>query len=202
MTMSTCKVLCVTNRRLVRGDFLTQIERIAAGVTAILLREKDLPPEEYVQLAKQAAGACAPYGAPLIPHTYTKAALRLGSRRIHLPGPVFFALTEAERSRFETIGVSVHSAEEARAAASSGASYLTAGHVFATDCKRGLPPRGLPSLEEVCAAVDIPVYAIGGITPENAGACLAAGAEGVCLMSSLMEAVEPEELLRKFYSGK
>ena len=104
-------------------------------------------------------------------------------------------MPETEKEQFREIGVSVHSAEEAAQAEAAGASYVTAGHVFRTDCKKDLAPRGLSFLEEVCRAVRIPVYAIGGITPENAGDCLAAGAAGICLMSSLMQAVEPVKLL-------
>ena len=68
-----------------------------------------------------------------------------------------------------------------------GASYITAGHIFATDCKKGLPPRGLGFLKDICRRVDIPVYAIGGITEENMVSALEAGAEGVCIMSGLMK---------------
>jgi thiamine-phosphate pyrophosphorylase len=67
-----------------------------------------------------------------------------------------------------------------------GASYVTAGHIFATDCKKGLEPRGITFLENVCASVDIPVYAIGGISSDNYMEALDAGAQRVCMMSALM----------------
>lgn len=59
-------------------------------------------------------------------------------------------------------------------------------HILATDCKKGVPPRGLTYLEEVCNAVSIPVYGIGGITIENAKEVINHGVEGICMMSSLM----------------
>ena len=68
----------------------------------------------------------------------------------------------------------------------AGATYVTAGHIYATDCKKGLPGRGLDFLKKVCAAVQIPVYAIGGINEMNADACIEAGADGVCMMSGYM----------------
>ena len=71
-------------------------------------------------------------------------------------------------------------------AQSLGCTYITAGHVFETDCKKGLPGRGLDFLRNVCAAVDIPVYGIGGIDADNIVLIRDAGASGACLMSSLM----------------
>lgn len=67
-----------------------------------------------------------------------------------------------------------------------GACYVIAGHIFSTDCKKGVPPRGLAFLREVTNSVSIPVYAIGGITVENSGEVFAAGAAGVCMMSQWM----------------
>lgn len=67
-----------------------------------------------------------------------------------------------------------------------GCTYITAGHIFETDCKRGLPGRGLEFLREVCRAVTIPVYAIGGIEPKRMAEIFAAGAAGACVMSGPM----------------
>ena len=86
------------------------------------------------------------------------------------------------------LGCSVHSVQEAREAETLGADYLIAGHIYATDCKKGLPPRGLDFLEEICRSVSLPVYAIGGIRPdqEQIEKTLAAGARGLCVMSGAM----------------
>ena len=82
--------------------------------------------------------------------------------------------------------VSVHTVEEARNAEKLGADGLIAGHIFVTDCKKGLAPRGLEFLKEVCAAVSIPVFAIGGIDDSNSDAVRLAGAQGECRMSWYM----------------
>ena len=65
---------------------------------------------------------------------------------------------------------------------------MTAGHIYATDCKKGAPPRGLAFLEEVCRAVDIPVWAIGGIGLDGGqlAEVKARGAAGACVMSGMM----------------
>lgn len=86
------------------------------------------------------------------------------------------------------IGCSIHSVEEAVEAQKLGASYITAGHIYATDCKKGLAPRGLEFLKEVCESVTIPVYAIGGIDVEGTrrDEVKMCGAAGSCIMSGMM----------------
>ena len=81
--------------------------------------------------------------------------------------------------------------EDALEAEKLGCTYLTAGHIFDTDCKRGLPGRGLDFLRTVCGAVSIPAYAIGGVTAENYSAVRQAGAAGACVMSGLMRCADP-----------
>ena len=95
----------------------------------------------------------------------------------------------------KNFGVSVHSVENAIAAEKLGADYITAGHIFSTSCKPGLTPRGEEFLRQVAAAVDIPVYGIGGIGSENIDKIKNCGAAGACLMSSLMESENPSEFL-------
>ena len=101
------------------------------------------------------------------------------------------------KNDFETVGVSVHSAEEAAAAEKMGADYVTAGHIFVTDCKRGLAPRGLEFLKSVVDSVSIPVYGIGGISPDNIAEIKASGADGGCKMSGFMKCENIEKYLEK-----
>ena len=91
--------------------------------------------------------------------------------------------------------------EDAQEAERLGCTYITAGHIFATDCKKGLPPRGLSFLREVCRTVQIPVWAIGGIEPENFLSVMATGAQGGCVMSGLMTCSNPKVLLQKFHTA-
>lgn len=182
------KNICVTNRHLVEGDFLKQLAKVAeGGCDTIILREKDLSEAEYEKLAEQALKVCEIYGTKCILHTYIEAAIRQNAEAIHLSFPAWEKINEIQKQTFSQIGVSIHSVEEAVAAAEQGADYLTAGHIFATDCKKGVPPRGLGFLREVCQSVSIPVYAIGGIQEENAKDCMEAGAAGVCRMSFHMK---------------
>lgn len=124
-------------------------------------------------------------------HTDVAAARRLGLRRIHLPLPALRSPeAQAARSEFEVITSSVHSTAEAQEALALGATALIAGHIFATDCKKGAPPRGLDFLKEIVAlAGSTPVYAIGGIKLQRAllAQLAEAGAKGACIRSQYMK---------------
>ena len=189
-------ILCVTNRALCRGDFLARIESLArARPAGIILREKDLAPEEYRALAAGVLEACSAFGVPCILHTFADAAIALGADRLHMPLPLLRQMRSGERAGFSALGASCHSAEDAAEAERLGCAYITAGHVFDTGCKQGLPGRGLAFLREVCESVSIPVYAIGGIGPENVAAVRRSGAAGACVMSGAMTCVAPEAFL-------
>lgn len=187
MIMSMYKTICITNRHLVTGDYNTQIKKaLSRRPYALILREKDLTEEEYECIAKDVIKLCDEAGVKCILHTFNEVALRLGVKEIHMPLNKLLAMDDVNKKKFDVIGASTHSVEDAVLAEKNGASYITAGHVFATDCKKGVPPRGLDFLEEVCHSVSIPTYAIGGIDDDNAMACIKAGAAGVCMMSEFM----------------
>jgi thiamine-phosphate pyrophosphorylase len=96
------------------------------------------------------------------------------------------------------LGVSTHSLEGAKSAASGGAGYIFFGPVFATPSKASYgKPQGLERLAEVCSAVDIPVLAIGGITEENARSCFAAGAAGIAAIRLFQDAPEPRAIIER-----
>lgn len=180
-------ILCVTNRKLCKEDFLCHLEKIIDEKPAgLILREKDLSPREYQALAKQVRSLCFKSGVPCILHSFLEAAKELNHRAIHLPMYVLRSLSSEDRGFFEVLGASCHSVEEAREAESLGCTYVTAGHIFATACKEGFPGRGIGFLRQVCQEVSIPVYAIGGIDETKLGEIRETGAAGACLMSSLM----------------
>ena len=182
-------VIAVTNRKLSSRPFLEQMERVCKlHPRAVILREKDLSEEEYAELAVQILTLCKQYQVPCMLHTYLETARKLQHPYIHLS--LFLLKENSEKlSDFLAVGCSIHSVEEAKEAQKLGATYLTAGHIYTTDCKKGLPPRGLDFLREVCNAVTIPVYAIGGI---HAGTgqireVMECGASGACIMSEMMK---------------
>ena len=194
------KIIAVTNRHLCKKPFLEQIRRVCEyHPDAIILREKDLTEDKYTALLEETAAICKKYQVRLIPHTYISSARKLGFTEIHLPLPAL-ETAHAQIAKagilhdtclldtFTTIGTSVHSVSDAVKAESLGASYLTAGHIYITDCKKGLEPRGLDFLREVCKNVHIPVYGIGGIKldPQQLEEIARTGAAGGCIMSGMM----------------
>ena len=184
------KIIAVSNRKLCNRPFLEPIERVCKiHPEAVILREKDLTEEEYRILAKEVMNICSRYQVSCILHNFWETAIELGSTSVHLPLQVLQKTTDEEKKKFTKIGISIHSVEEAKEAERLGASYLTAGHIYATDCKKGLLPRGLEFLEEVCKEVNIPVYGIGGIKfdEEQWNDMEKCGAVGGCIMSGMMK---------------
>ena len=183
-------MIAVTNRRLCQRPFLEQLERVCSVKPAgVILREKDLTEAQYQALAEEVLALFRRYGVPCILNEYPKATRRHGEQSVQLP---LWQLEAAGGKPgligFRQIGASVHSVQDALRAEALGADSVTAGHIYETSCKEGLPPRGTEFLRAVCSAVRIPVYAIGGIRLEEnqIRAVLGCGAAGVCIMSGMM----------------
>lgn len=188
MIMYMYKKICITNRHLVSGDFLEQIENVTGeDVDLLILREKDLKEEEYKLLAKRVINICEKNNTLCILHSFYRVAIELNHPYIHLTMNQIKEMSEEDKEFFKVIGVSIHSISEAVMAERLGADYITASHIFGTKCKEGLEPKGIEFLKDIIANVDVEVYALGGINNENMGLCISAGADGVCMMSEYME---------------
>ena len=144
---NTISLLAVTNRHLSVHPYPEQIARICqTHPKGLILREKDLEAESYLALAAQVLDICHKYDVPCILHTFWKEAIALGCTSIHLPLPLLRRLSEKgilsspEFTSFTVLGTSVHSVAEAREAEHLGVTYLTAGHIYVTDCKKDLHP--------------------------------------------------------------
>ena len=181
-------LICVTNRHLCNGDFLSRIEKIVAyKPKAILLREKDLTEQEYETLAKNVMKICKNANVPCILHNFVDVALKLKAEAIHMTFAMLRIMSAEDKAKFRNIGASCHSAEEAWKAQSVGCTYIIAGHIFDTLSKKDIPPRGLDFFQEVIKNVTIPVYAIGGLNKDNIDSVLKAGASAACVMSGPMQ---------------
>lgn len=192
-------ILSVTNRKLCREKFLDRIEKIAAAHPAgIILREKDLSEEEYRNLAEQVLEICRKQETQCILHCFCDTAIELGCDAVHLPLSVLMNMDPEKRKKFRIMGASCHSGEDAVMAEKMGCTYITVGHIFDTDCKKGLPGRGLEFLKQVCQRVSVPVYAIGGITGTDMKKIRRTGVSGACVMSGLMTCEDPKEYLEGF----
>lgn len=140
--------MCITNRKLCREDFITRMRKIAAAhPAAVVVREKELLEKEYMELAEKILNICREQETVCILHSFPEAALELGCDSLHLPLPVLMKMEPGKRQSFRVLGASCHSVEDAVLAEKLGCTYITAGHIFDTDCKKGLPGRGLDFLK-------------------------------------------------------
>lgn len=172
----------------------------AAGADWIQIRERDLEARSLVELARFAAAETRATSAHVFVNDRLDVALAAAAAGVHLGEKSLPLETVVEwrrsagRSDF-LIGVSCHSLESARAAGRGGANFIFFGPVFATPSKMAYgPPQGIERLREVCASLEIPVLAIGGVNLENARACIAAGAAGVAAIRLFQEAADSAEL--------
>ena len=199
------KLNIISNRKLCENENLEkQIEKIFSAyerkiilknfeIVAFTLREKDLKENEYLKLIEEIYPICQKYKINLILHQNYD--LNLDDKYkidgIHLSYNIFKSLNENIKAelikKYKRIGVSVHSLNEAKEVENLGASYVVAGHIFETDCKKGLEPRGLKFIEDLSSALSIPIFAIGGIDEKNSLSVIDSGAFGVCMMSSIMK---------------
>ena len=192
-------IACITNRRLVEGDFLAQIERVAAMemVDWLIVREKDLRAEEYRMLFAKVARIAHKGGKKCLAHG--RIALgrmsELGADGLHLPLDALREWRAASGRRsggegaVQLVGASAHSATEIAEAAALGADYATLSPIFATACKPGAVPLGTAALAAACQKSPIPIFALGGIGRDKLNACIEAGAAGCCMMSELMRCI-------------
>ena len=199
------KLNIISNRKLCENENLEkQIEKIFSAyerkiilknfeIVALTLREKDLNKNEYLKLIEEIYPICQKYRINLILHQNYDLNLdeKYMVEGIHLSYDNFKSLNKNIREelikKYKRIGVSIHSLDEAKEIESLGATYVVAGHIFKTDCKKDLEPRGLKFIQELSSILTIPIFAIGGINKENSNLVLNSGAFGVCMMSSLME---------------
>ena len=205
MIENKIKLNIITNRKLCENENLEkQIEKIFSAyekkiilknfeIVALTLREKDLDKNKYLNLVKKIYPICKRYRIDLILHQNYDLNLdkKYKIEEIHLSYDNFKSLNKNIREelikKYKRIGISIHSIDEAKEVENLGATYVVAGHIFETDCKKGLEPRGLNFIKELSSILTIPIFAIGGINQENSHLAINSGAFGVCMMSSLMK---------------
>ena len=186
-------LLVISDRRQARQPLQQVAEAaFAGGCRWFSLREKDLPPDERRALLGALVTLGRRFGAVVTAHEDIQAVAAVGADGVHLPSGGSPAGARA-RLPGALIGASAHSADEAAALLRAGADYVTASPVFVTASKPGYGPAlGLDGLARIVAAARGPGVALGGITPENAAACLAAGARGIAVMGEVMRAADPQ----------
>ena len=172
---------------------------LGGGGRVVQLREKTLPLAQLLPLAQHLARRCREVRALFIVNDRADLALAVGADGLHVGQGDLPARRAREILRPGMIlGVSTHDLEQARRAVADGADYVAVGSIYPTSTKSGFQLVGLDLIRRVRSEVPVPLVGIGGITAENAGAVLAAGADAVAVISALCAAPDPEAATRGF----
>ncbi len=172
----------------IAGRTHAQITRraIAAGIRIIQLRERHLSKKDIYREAVVIREITQKHRAIFIINDYTDIALAVDADGVHL-GQEDMPIKEARKIMGKKlIGISTHSLGQAVRARDAGADYIGFGPVFHTDTKCGGRPVGISALSEIRAHINIPIVAIGGITWENVGEVLSAGADAAAVVSGIL----------------
>ena len=180
------KLYAITDRRLCKPkliqDYVASL--LDTGVRAIQLREKDLSDTELRSVAVPINHICKAYSAKLFINSNIGVATDVGVDGVHLPESLLDTIQKA-KARNLLVGCSVHDLDVAQKVQVAGANFVTYSPIYPTMSKPN-PAVGLKSLRRIVGALDIPVFALGGITPSKVPECLNSGAFGVAAMSSVM----------------
>jgi len=170
------------------------------GVNAVQLREKDLDNTELIQLAQPIAELCRDYEAKLFINTNTRVAREVGAAGVHLPANAESVKTvKTQTDEHLYVGCSVHGLDAAQKRKTEGADFVTYSPIYPTASKPGYGPVvGVEHLAEMAESVKLPVFALGGITPDRVDECLAAGAFGVAVMSGVMSPANAGAQARRY----
>lgn len=173
---------------------------LKGGVTIVQLREKDLDYESFLKEAMKISALCKRYKVPFIVNDNVDIAIKCRADGVHI-GQSDMNLLQARKLLGENmiIGVSAHSVEEALEAVKNGADYLGAGTVFSTSTKTNVSSLSKETLRDICAAVNIPVVAIGGISKLNMPELANCGIDGVALVSAVFAADDIESECRMLH---
>lgn len=190
------KLIAITNRHLSPTPLEVQVEQaLLGGVSAVMLREKDLSQRELVALGKSLRRLCDLHQALFIINGSPEAALACGADGVHLgyDAPSLRQVRQEVGSAM-WVGVSAHSALDLERAIAHKANYATVSPVFSPNSKKSeLSPLGLTRLAEWASHFDLPLVALGGIDTGNAAACLAAGACGVAVIGAIFGQKKTQE---------
>lgn len=178
-----------------RQTLMEQVEdALKGGATCVQLREKELDEETFLQEAMEMKALCEKYNVPFFINDNVDIAVKCKADGIHVgQGDMKATKVRQQVGDEMMIGVSVHSVEEALEAVRNGADCLGVGAMFSTSTKSDADVLSKEVLREICAAVDIPVVAIGGITKENMAELKGTGVDGVALVSAIFTAEDIEK---------
>ena len=189
------RLYAVTDRSWLRGETIfDQVEAaIRGGATLIQLREKELPFDAFLDEAIEMKALCERCNVPLIINDNVEIALRSGADGVHVGQDDMRAADIRKMAgRNLIVGVTAKTVEQALDAQAAGADYLGSGAVLGSSTKTNARPMTRETLSAICAAVDIPVVAIGGINRNNISELRGTGISGVAVVSGIFAAEDIE----------
>jgi thiamine-phosphate pyrophosphorylase len=199
------RLIVITDRRLALPRTIEDVVEpaLAAGAPAIQLRDKNASAGGLLVAARGLRELTNRFGALLFVNDRVDVALAAGADGVHLgPDDLPVAAVRKKVPAGFLIGYSCDQVDEARRAVADGADYIGCGAVFGTTTKDGTGEAiGLAQLDRVAGAVDVPVVAIGGVTPERAVEVAATRAAGTAVIGAVMAATDPGEAVRRLLAG-
>ena len=198
------RLYLISDRTLAKGKSLEAIveEACGSGLRAFQLREKDLPDRQLYELALRLRNITKPFGTLLFINNRIDISLAAGADGIQCPVDGIPIPVARKFMRNSLMGASTHSPEQALKAERDGADFITFGPIFPTPSKAQYGAAlGLDALKQVTSVLKIPVFAIGGITPERAAECRKRGAYGVAVISAILAAQDFPSTIREFSSA-
>ena len=196
-------LLVITDRRQARMPIADIVEAaVAAGCRWISVREKDLPADEQVALAKSLLPIARRFGARLMLHGDAGLAVAAGLDGAHLPAGGDAARARALLGKERLLGISIHSVAEAGRLDPALVDYAIAGPAYETESKPGYGPAlGAQGIAAIVAASSVPILAIGGIRAEEVPELVRAGAAGIAIMGAVMRAGAPGEEIKRLFAA-
>lgn len=167
-------------------------ELLEAGVGTIQLREKQLSPADQIPIAKKLQALCRAKGALFVVNDFVEVAVAADADGVHVGQKDEATATARQKLSAEKIvGVSTGVPSEAVQAAEDGADYIGVGPIYATTTKATRPPAGPQLITRIRHATTLPMVGIAGITPGRAAPVIAAGADGVAVISAVLDDPNP-----------
>lgn len=199
MNREALKLYAITDRSWLNGETLAdEVEKaLRGGATIVQLREKGLDHDTLLKEAIEIGALCRRYSVPFIINDDVEIALQCGADGVHV-GQEDMAAAEARRllGPDKIVGVTCKTVEQAIEAERQGADYLGSGAMFPSLAKPGATGISFDTLRAICAAVETPVVAIGGITHDNVDKLRDTGIAGVCVVGAIFAQPDPEQAAR------
>ena len=193
-TLDTTLYLVTDSTGLTEQEFLSRTEQaLQGGVTLLQIREKERSTREYIHLAAQVHELAKRYNVPLLVDDRVDVALAVDAEGVHV-GQTDMPVDIARRllGPDKIVGATAKTVPQALEAWQQGADYLGVGAIYPTTTKVVTVITSTETLADICAAVPIPVNAIGGLNRDNLGVLKGTGTRGICVVSAIMKAADPK----------